>query len=317
MSNSSRGGGRARLDKNDLIEFTLVTERRTGNQMARSITLIQSERERQRLAKEKELLANATLEQGVVTSLKNDYGFLKSNRRRQEIYFHYSNVNLPDEDDDEEEDSEGEHVLKEGQDMEFLVLAEPGRDGRGEKLSAREVKFLPKGTVEFEKFVAEGVTGIVTRPPHPADSGYASDMVGRVRLTEPLEDTTEDGTVKNVEEILFYSKDSPGGTFSANRDGSSVGLWVREGDALIFDVVKDLVDGTLRVAPTIHKRPLAVEKSSGELKDEDASKADNKSCAFDGRITSRSCRRYCSRNKRRLRLYQLRRTARRCILSIV
>jgi cold shock CspA family protein len=274
VSNSSRG--RSRLDKNDLVEFTLVRERRTGNQMARSITLIQSERERQRVAKEKELLANATLEQGVVTSLKNDYGFLKSNRRRQEIYFHYSNVDLPDEDDDDEEDDESEHVLKEGQDMEFLVLTEPGRDGQGEKLSAREVKFLPKGTVEFEKLVAEGVTGVVTRPPHPADAGYASDMVGRVRLTEPLEDTTEDGTVKKVEEILFYSKDSPGGTFSANRDGSSVGLWVREGDSLIFDVVKDFVDGTLRVAPTIHKRPLAMQNSSGESKDDDASKADIK-----------------------------------------
>jgi len=263
VSSSSRGGGssgRGRLGKNDLVEFTLVTERRTGNKVARSITLLQSERERQRLAREKELLANATLEQGIVTSLKTDYGFLRSNRRHEEVYFHYSNVDLPD--DDDEEDEEHEHfVLQEGQDMEFLVLTEPGSDSRRDKLSAREVKFLPKGSVVFEKLVAEGVTSVVSRPPHPADAGYASDMVGRVRLTESLEDTDDDGTVKAVDEILFYSKDSPGGTFQANRDGSSVGLWVREGDALLFDVVKDVVDGTLRVAPTKHMQPTVVEDS--------------------------------------------------------
>lgn len=271
VSSSSRGGrvSSNRLGKNDLVEFTLVTERRTGNQVARSITLLQSEKERQRLAKEKELMANATLEQGVVTSLKNDYGFLRSNKRREEVYFHYSNVQLPS--DDEVDDSEGEEhegdeehedfVLKEGQDMEFLVLTEPGTDGRRDKLSAREVKFLPKGSVVFEKIVAEGVTGVVTRPPHPADAGYASAMVGRVRLTEPIEDASEDGTGKTVEEVLFYSKDSPGGTFSANRDGTSVGLWVREGDSLLFDVVKDFVDGTYRVAPTKHMEPTVVEES--------------------------------------------------------
>lgn len=266
-SNSSRGGGRGRLGRNDLVEFTLVTERRTGNQVARSITLLQSERERQRLAREKELLANATLEQGVVTSLKTDYGFLRSNRRREEVYFHYSNVELPDSEDSGEEDSGEENsdfVLKEGQDMEFLVLTEPGTDGRRDKLSAREVKFLPKGSVVFEKVVAEGVTGVVTRPPHPADAGYASDMVGRVKLSESLEDTADDGSIALVDEILFYSKDSPGGSFSANRDGSSVGLWVREGDSLLFDVVKDFVDGTYRVAPTKHMEPTIVEESKAE-----------------------------------------------------
>ena len=268
VSNSSRGGGgRARLAKNDLVEFTLVTERRTGNKMARSITLLQSERERQRLAREKELMANATLEKGVVTSLKTDYGFLRSNRRREEIYFHYSNVDLPDDDDEANEKNE-HFVLEEGQDMEFLVLAEPGGEGQRDKLSAREVKFLPKGSVIFQTLVAEGVTGVVTRPPHPQDAGYSSGMVGRVQLSEPLEDTDDDGNVSIVDQVLFYSKDSPGGTFLANRDGTSVGIWVREGDTLLFDVVKDVVDGKLRVGPTKHAQPTAVESPS-ESKDED------------------------------------------------
>ena len=32
--------------------------------------------------------------------LKTDFGFLKSNRRREEIHFHYSQVLLPEDDDE-------------------------------------------------------------------------------------------------------------------------------------------------------------------------------------------------------------------------
>jgi cold shock CspA family protein len=254
VSNSSRDG---RLSKNDLVEFTVVTERRTGNKMARSITLLQSDRERQRLAREKELLANATLEQGVVISLKTDFGFLRSNRRREEVYFHYSNVDLPDDESDEFE-------LQEGQDMEFLVVPELGTGGRKERLSAREVKFLPKGSVVFHKVVAKGVTGVVTRPPHPTDASYSSDVVGRVSLSKVIQDETEDGAASIIDEALFYSRDAPGGTYSANRDGSSVGLWVREGDTLLFDVIKDFVDGSFCIAPTKHLVPFSDGAASDE-----------------------------------------------------
>ena len=253
-SNSSRAG---RLGRNDLVEFTVVTERRTGSKYAKSIKMLQSDRERQRLAKEHELLANATLEQGVVTTLKTDFGFLRSNRRREEVYFHYSQIDLPEEDGEDEH----EFVLKEGQDMEFLVLTETGKGGK-DKLSAREVKVLPKGSVVFHTVIAEGVTGVVTRPPHPADAGYSSDMVGRVRLSTSVEDTSDDGASKVIDEVLFHAVDAPGGSYAANRDGSSVGLWVREGDTLLFDLVKDVVDGSFRVAPTKHLIPVGGESSS-------------------------------------------------------
>jgi cold shock CspA family protein len=267
-SNSSRGG---RLGKNDLVEFTMVKQRRTGNKMARTITLLQSDRERQRLAREKELLANATLEQGIVTSLKADFGFLRSNRRREEVYFHYSHVELPD--DEANDDVADEFELKEGQDMEFLVVSEPGTGGPKETLSAREVKFLPKGSVVFHAVVAEGVTGVVTRPPHPADAGYSSDMVGRVSLSMVIHDKADASAANVIDEVLFYSGDAPGGTYSANRDGSSVGLWVRKGDTLLFDVVKDFVDGSFRIAPTKHVLPFSGGSAPEEADKDKASDA--------------------------------------------
>mmetsp|Transcript_21788 Transcript_21788/g.30717 ORF Transcript_21788/g.30717 Transcript_21788/m.30717 type:complete len:1474 (-) Transcript_21788:2380-6801(-) len=260
---SSSNKGQPRLSKNDLVEFTLVTERRTQAKYARKITLLQSDRDRQRQKKEKRLLANATQEEGVVTALKNDFGFLKTTSRREEVYFHYSNVILPEEDEVE---------LQVGQDMKFLVVAESSgggggsqRGGGGNKLSARQIQFLPKGSVQFHKTMAQGVTGIVTRCPHPADSSYSNEMTGKLRLSKPLSACSDkeekDGESKTttITEVSFRAADAPGGSFSNNRDGSSVGTWVREGDTLLFDVVQELMDGMYYAYPTSHTQPRSVE----------------------------------------------------------
>jgi len=223
---------RNRLGVQDLVEFTLVTAKRDKSQFARNIMLLQSHREHQRLLREERLLATATKEQGVVAFLKTDYGFLRSNKRREEVYFHYSNVDLGDINED------NDYELKAGQEMEFLVVTED--NGR---VSAREVKFCDRGSVEFHKFIAEGVMGTVSKYPRPAGGGNSEDICGSVRLLSPLKDGD-----KEVKEIDFYSADSPGGSFSV-RDGS-FHLWVREGDTLLFDVVKESADESIRVYPT-------------------------------------------------------------------
>lgn len=237
------GGGAIRLGVNDLVEFDVVTSRRTKNKHARSIVLLQSDRERQTFLKEATLLASASVEQGIVTSLKSDFGFLRSNKRREEIYFHYSNIVLSDDDKEEQE-------LKVGNEMQFLVVVEEATgNSRKEKISARQVKFLPAGTVKFEITLAQGVTGVVTRCPHPADSNHSSEALGIVRLTESISDVDFEGYEVLVREVGFYSADSPGGTYSL-REGM-IGLWIREGDTILFDVVKQTMDGFLRVFPTL------------------------------------------------------------------
>lgn len=263
-SNSSMGNNNNssnRLFRGDLVEFTLVIEKRTRQKFARNMVVLLSERDRARAAKEKEMMANATLERGVVTSLKQDFGFLRSNARRDEVYFHYPHVVLPEEGEDE-------HELQIGQDMEFLVLTEDVEDNnnnRGntsskQKTSARQVKFLPKGTVQFDEIVAEGITGTVSIVPR-ADAGRNQSSMdpqslGSIRLSTALSvtdpKTEETVTVKTAS---LHVGDAPGGIFSVGR-GSSMGLWIRDGDKLLFDVVYDFMDASYHARPTKHLLPV-------------------------------------------------------------
>ena len=97
-----------------------------------------------------------------MVALKDNFGFLKSDRRKEEVYFHYSHVVFLEDQTDWNDD----YTLAEGQDMEFLVVIEPddgnatnGAGGgtassggeRWKKCSARKVQFLEKGTVVFHQ----------------------------------------------------------------------------------------------------------------------------------------------------------------------
>jgi len=245
-------GEPTRLSRGDLIEFTTVIERRTGNKIAKDILLIQSERERLREEREKKMLAEATLERGVVISLNSDGGFLRSSSRREPVYFQYSNVELPSKDDDNAESNE--HSLAEGQDMEFLVCKEePNGRNKNNRFLAMKIKFLPKDSVQFHENIATGVVGVVSVLPVPSRNRQAHQKMlmrggtlGKVRLQTTL-------VLENNESLLEVSidaEDAPGGVYSANRDGSQVGVWIREGDTLLFDVVKELFDGTYHAKPT-------------------------------------------------------------------
>jgi cold shock CspA family protein len=253
-SAGGRGGSRRpnRLARGDLVEFSVVSDRRSKAKYARSITLLLSERERVRQEQERKMLEEATEEHGVVTVLKGEYGFLRSNKRREDIYFHYSSIELEEGDgnDDDTEQGGDEFVLKEGQDMKFLVVEDNIDAGPRQKLSARQVKVEPSGSVKFHDVLATGVTGMVTTCPQPVDSGHALDQRGKIRLLSPL----KDGNERVIDEVLLHTRDSPGGTF-AFRGASAVGLWIQEGDTLLFDVVKDYVDGTCHAVPTASSVP--------------------------------------------------------------
>uniref|UniRef100_A0A7S3L0B6 CSD domain-containing protein n=1 Tax=Amphora coffeiformis TaxID=265554 RepID=A0A7S3L0B6_9STRA len=249
------------LAKGDLIECRMFRDRRTKELWAREIRLLLSEKDRARAEAEKEMLSNATLEHGVITSLKGEYGFLKSNKRREEVFFHYSNIHL---DEDGENDKEGKEdlVLKEGQDMQFLVVTE-GAEGQKDKagplstqkrVSARRVKMQPRGSVQFHETIAQGVVGRLVIPPQPVDSTHSLESHGRIHLLEPITTLDSDGNAKPVDEVFLSAKDSPGGSFSFH-GGASVGMWVQEGDKILFDLVKDFVDGSCHAKPTRYLTP--------------------------------------------------------------
>ena len=125
-------------------------------------------------------------------------------------------------------------------------------------------KFLEKGSVLFHQVLATGVTGMVSLCPRPPaqPSIFASRgkrkikpveaALGKVVLTKPLSFSPvedKDSTIEIID-VTLKSEDCPGGILSLNRDGSKVGLWIREGDLISFDVVRDVVDGTCFATPT-------------------------------------------------------------------
>mmetsp|Transcript_7786 Transcript_7786/g.16144 ORF Transcript_7786/g.16144 Transcript_7786/m.16144 type:complete len:1398 (+) Transcript_7786:450-4643(+) len=270
-----------RLAKSDLVEFTLVTERRTGKQYARNITILRSEKERIRQEKEEKLLELATFEQGKVVSIKGDFGFLKSANRMEEVYFHIANVVAAEAGADESVQGCGGTVEQrpqsinrmpmEGQDVEFYVVDEGAVGGtgsanrnnkKGPKFSARKIKLLPKGTVQFERTLAEGVTGVVMTCPepkvdHPFGRGSGEKKTeavsfGTIHLDDPISD---DDTGAQVTEVLLHPDNYPGGSFGINRDGSQLGVWIRPGDIVLFDVIRQISDGTCHAIPTKFTKP--------------------------------------------------------------
>eukprot|EP00536_Pseudo-nitzschia_multiseries_P008740 jgi/Psemu1/21292/gm1.21292_g len=266
VNNSKRDLGSSnasnRLFKGDLISFRVFLDRRTKQKYARQITLLQSDRERKRIEKEKRLLENASEEEGVVISLNNGFGFIRSNRRRDDVYFHYSHLVIPEAMDNKDN---VEFDLAKGQEVKFLVVTEePERQNNNSnrssnnnnnvKISARQIHCLPKGSVLFHTVVAEGMMGVVTRAPHPPSPGSRGDdsRTGYVRLSSPLPDGNDDAIER---EILLHYSDAPGGvfTYQNHRNVSASGVWIHEGDTLLFDLIKEVADGSYRAVPTLHK----------------------------------------------------------------
>jgi cold shock CspA family protein len=264
--NRNDGASRS-LSKGDLVECRMVRDRRNKDVWAREIRLLQSEKERAHLEAERELLSNATLEHGVITSLKGDYGFLQSSTRRGQIFFHYSSIHL-EEDEEGSKEGKDDLVLKEGQDMQFLVVTETGGDNKNankngggqpqpslkRRVSARCVKLQPRGSVLFHETIAQGVKGRLSMPPQLVDSTHDLESHGRIQLLDALPDKENEGEERLVEECFLSANDSPGGSF-AFRGGSSLGMWVQEGDILLFDLVKDFVDGSCHAKPTRYLTP--------------------------------------------------------------
>lgn len=257
----------SRLARNDLLEFTTVIDRRSKKKIAKNIQLIQSERDRQRELKEQKMLAEATLERGVVVTLNQEDGYLRSSLRHEYIYFQYSHVDLPDDEHDQDSEdnpnSNKKYTLAIDQDMEFLVCKEEinNRNNHTHRLSARKIKFLPKGTVQFYESVSKGVLGYVSTVPVPKNSNRnnvplhqirgGGGTKGTIQLKHPISVEND----KLITNISLHMEFVPGGIYAATRDGSQLGLWIREGDLLLFDVVKEILDGSYCAQPTRYLLP--------------------------------------------------------------
>lgn len=105
----------------DIVEFNIAIEKRTRIRSAVNIELI----------KPKEL----PREVGVISSVKNSFGFIKSTEREEEVYFHFSELDKTID----------ESSLQPGQELEFSVV----KNSWFKKLLAIRIKPVAKGTVKF------------------------------------------------------------------------------------------------------------------------------------------------------------------------
>jgi len=280
--NTNNNNINSRLFRGDLVEFRILVDRRTKQKYARYIKLVQSEKERSRIEKEKKLLENATAEEGIIVSLNKGFGFIKSNRRREDVYFHYSNVVLQEETANGDRNTEGQQdelQLRKGQEVKFLVVTESdGQNSGNSKCSARQVECLPAGSVVFHTVEATGVKGMVTMVPHPPSAGSKGDdsKEGKIRLLEPIKvDGAGEDAATTVDEVLLHYSDAPGGvfTYQNHRNQSINALWIYEGDILLFDVIKETVDGSYRAIPTLHTIGLGGTIEEPNQKDVESEKA--------------------------------------------
>jgi len=184
---------------------------------------------------------------GIVVELNKESGYIKSLARREKVHFIYSRVKL---------ENDVENIIIEiGQEVEFHVINDDsidikGKQGRGRfkiantSLSARQIKILPKGSVQFFHSVAESVEGMIKvlpRVPTQHNAGYP----GVIKLKQPLE---REGEI--FEEVNVSFEDIMGGirqSYGSRGDKDSE-LWIKKGDVLCFDVVYDVVEGGMKAS---------------------------------------------------------------------
>jgi len=165
---------KAQIWPGDEIEFNLSVESKTGIRGATSIELV----------KPKELLR----EQGVVTAVKNYFGFLSTPTRVDEVYFHFTELELV-------MDKNEITQVKPGFEVEFSVATDSWANN---KPIAINFKILPKGTVKFEDTLPGRHPGIVDR--ELRGRGHHSETYGG-KITFQSPDT------KAMESLPFDAED--------------------------------------------------------------------------------------------------------------
>ncbi|XP_066924328.1 cold shock domain-containing protein E1-like [Clytia hemisphaerica] len=124
------------LQKGDVVEFNVSTDRRDKLQRAVNIKLISV------------CLKNGqTREVGVVSSLKEGFGFIKCADQDLSIFFHFSEV------------LEQSHLINLGDEVEFTIQ----NDQISQRQHATRIRFLPKGTVSFEIISSKRHVGVIDR----------------------------------------------------------------------------------------------------------------------------------------------------------
>lgn len=158
------------LHTGDKVQFIVATDKRSGIVRAKDVELVES--------------AKAEKYQGVVSSMKESFGFIERADKVSEIFFHYSEF-LGDIND-----------LMLGDDVEFTIQPRNGKE------VAVRVEKLPEGTVTFEDISEDTYTGVVDKALSKSVAKRQHDPLHGKILYE-----SDDGT---DQEIVFSERDLHG-----------------------------------------------------------------------------------------------------------
>lgn len=145
----SSAGDEQILGSGDRVAFQLAIDNRTKKKKAVGIKLIE------RYVRP---VPDVPLEEGVIGTLKDGFGFIKCADREARMFFHFSEL-----------DGVDERSLRVGDSVQFYVVpvqstsSNPSAQAKGEKFHAVNIKLMPFGTVIFEIEHEGKFEGVVTK----------------------------------------------------------------------------------------------------------------------------------------------------------
>lgn len=130
------------LRHGDWVKFNIATDRRDSLQKATNISLLD----------ESFHVSGEKREQGLISSLKDGFGFIKCADRDAKMFFHYNELLDP------------QREICLGEEVEFTVVSDQTAQSPN-RLCGIRIRRLAPGTVKFEVLIQEGLQGEVTFEP--------------------------------------------------------------------------------------------------------------------------------------------------------
>ncbi|XP_026284230.1 cold shock domain-containing protein E1 isoform X1 [Frankliniella occidentalis] len=219
------------LKHGDWVSFRLAIDRRDGLKRATDISLLD----------ESFNVSGERREQGVVTAVKDGYGFLRCVEREPKLFFHFSEVLNVDKD------------VSVGDEVEFTMIQDQASSFSHMRQRAIRIKHLSPHTVKFENVMEQNVSGSVTKDVLP---GYWNQ---RSPSKNQSNDKTDPGTIT-------YTVNDGKKTISYSLKDCDHKCLPKVGDQVEFDIAqvkrnKELVAINVRVS----QRAASGDRGDGQL----------------------------------------------------
>jgi len=140
--------GEFTLRHGDWVQFQVATDRRDQLKRATNISLLD----------ESFHVSGERREKGMISVLKDGFGFIESAERDTLLFFHFTEVLMLGQ------------TLNVGDEVEYTI--DPATGFSNSRLSAIRIKHLPPGTVQFEIVLEKIVHGVVSKEATVATANF-------------------------------------------------------------------------------------------------------------------------------------------------